>query len=116
MPSYLVSGNIKSSNTTGCCCDSSIDSNSAIFFNNLASKILDMSKAIEKKMDDLSKQVCTQAVGFSLVKIDTPSMLLGVKYEYMEYIKRYGPPDSGQFDEVLLEKIRNDLGVKNEVI
>jgi|688.fasta_scaffold611693_2 hypothetical protein len=116
MPSYLLSGNIKNSNTTGCCCDSSIDSNSAIFFNNLASKILDMSKAIEKKMDDLSKQVCTQAIGFSLVQINTPSMLLGVKYEYMEYIKRYGPPDGGQFDEVLLEKIRNDLGVKNEVI
>jgi len=115
MPSYLLPGNIKNS-TTGCCCDSSIDSNSAIFFNNLASKILDMSKAIEKKMEDLSKQVCTKAVGFSLVTIDTPSMLLGVKYEYIEYIKRYGPPDGGQFDEVLLEKIRNELGLKNELI
>lgn len=113
MPSYVLTGNnIKPE----CYCDSSIDSNSAIFFNNLASKMLDMSKAIEKRMDELANKICNHTGGFSLVKIDTPSMILGVKYEYIEYIKRYGPPEDGQFDEVLLEKIRNDLGVKNDII
>lgn len=116
MPSYLLSGNIKNGSTSGCCCDSSIDSNSATFFNNLATKLLDMSKTIQKKMDDLSNQVCKPTTGFSIVKIDTPSMLLGVKYEYMEYIKRYGPPDDGIFEEALLEKIRVELGIENEVI
>jgi len=115
MPSYIqISKQIVSSSSTNgnCCCDS-IDGNSAIFFNNLAQKLLDMSKAIEKRISDLSTKVCLpESKGFLIASIETPSMMLGVKYEYVEYIKRYGPPDKGKFDSTLLEKLRTELGIK----
>jgi len=110
MPTFIHLSNVK--NTTVVCCDNSLDANSAVFFNNLATKLLDMSKAIEKKMEDLSKQVCSTSSGFSLVEIDTPVMMLGVKYEYIEYIKRYGPPCDGIFDAIKLEQLRVELGIE----
>jgi hypothetical protein len=110
MPTFIHLSNVK--NATVVCCDNSLDTNSAVFFNNLATKLLDMSKAIEKKMEDLSKQVCTPSRGFTLVQIDTPVMKLGVKYEYVEYIKRYGPPCDGIFDRIKLEQLRVELGIE----
>ena len=118
MPSYIQISrqNVGSSSGGNCCCDS-IDGNSAIFFNNLAQKLLDMSKAIEKRIDDLSNKVCQpESKGFLIASIDTPSMMLGVKYEYIEYIRRYGPPDKGKFDSVLLEKLRIELGINDTVV
>lgn len=109
MPSYLLGG---SSNSSGCCTDNSLDRNSAIFFNNLATKLLDMSKAIQKRMDDLANKVCApQQAGFLFANIETPPMLLGIKQEFMEYIKRYGPPTKGKFDPEKLSIIRAELGI-----
>jgi hypothetical protein len=115
MPSYLIPGNIGSSGGSGCCCDS-IDVSSAVFFNNLATKLLDMSKAIEKRISDLSSRVCVPTKGVKLIEISAPSMNIGVKYEYIEYIKRIGPPTNGIFDPVILEKIRKELGIVDVVI
>lgn len=108
MPRYIVCRQ-----SVNGCCDTTIDRNSAVFFNNLATKLLDMSKAIQTKMDDLANKVChpTESRGFVLVSIDTPQMLLGVKYEYIEYIKRYGPPSRGKFDERLLDELRKELNI-----
>lgn len=113
MASYLKGLKANGASGDGCCCsDNSIDRNSAIFFNNLALKLLDMSKVIEARMDELSKKVCApQTKGVFFASIDTPVMSLGVKYEYVEYIKRYGPPQRGQFDETLLAQIRVELGI-----
>ena len=119
MPSYIQISRQQAtgSSTNGNCCCDSIDGNSAIFFNNLAQKLLDMSKAIEKRIDDLSNKVCLpESKGFLIASIETPSMMLGVKYEYVEYIRRYGPPDKGKFDSVLLQKLRTELGIENVVV
>ena len=107
MPRYIVYQSVNDG------CDTTIDRNSAVFFNNLATKLLAMSKAIQTKMDDLANKVCSpnEYGGFVLVSIDTPQMLLGVKYEYIEYIKRYGPPIKGQFNENLLDKLRKELNI-----
>lgn len=95
-----------------CCSDNSIDRNSAIFFNNLALKLLEMSKTIEARMEELSHRVCsTETKGFLLASIDTPQMVVGVKYEYVEYIKRYGPPSDGIFEEAKLVALRTELGI-----
>lgn len=118
MPSYLL-GKFTSgagaggASGDGCCCtDNTLDRNSAVFFNNLATKLLDMSKAIQKRMDELANRVPPPPqAGFLFAKIDTPVMTLGVKMEYVEYIKRYGPPIKGKFDETKLNDLRAELGI-----
>jgi len=111
MPSYLLSSK-STLNDTNCCCDNSIDGNTAIFFNNLATKLLDMSNAIELRMNELKNKVCvSQKQGIFMASIETPSMSLGIKYEYIEYIKRYGPPYNGIFDECKLNDIRIELNI-----
>jgi hypothetical protein len=122
MPNYIVSGGRMSGGGGGgsCCCeDSTIDRNSAIFFNTLANKLLEMSKAVEAKIEDIRKN-CNQAPsggrGFLFASIDAPSMVLAVPREYTEYIKRYGPPPKGKFEPIKLETIRMQLGIETNRI
>lgn len=71
-----------------------------------------MSQSIELKIEELSNKVCNpETKGFILVSIDTPVMDLGVKYEYIEYIKRYGPPEKGKFNPKKLNIICRELGL-----
>jgi hypothetical protein len=117
MPTYIVSGSRMSGGGGGSCCceDSTIDRNSAIFFNTLASKLLEMSQAVESKIEDIKKN-CNQPApagrGFLFASIDAPSMVLSVPREYTEYIKRYGPPPKGIFEPIKLEIIRAQLGIE----
>jgi hypothetical protein len=112
MPSYLLWGSNGRGNGLSACCDNTVDRNSAMFFSNLATKLLDMSKAIEKRMEELANKVCaTESGGFLLASIDTPAMSIGIKYEFIEYIKRYGPPHRGKFDEKKLRIIRKELNI-----
>jgi hypothetical protein len=112
MPRFLITNN--SATNSGCCCDNSIDRNSAVFFNKLALKLMDMTQAIEKRMEEMSNRCAGPQKGFLLASIDTPKMNLGIKYEYIEYIKRYGPPVKGKFDETLLQGLRIELGISND--
>jgi|LauGreDrversion4_2_1035121.scaffolds.fasta_scaffold565176_2 hypothetical protein len=112
MPSYIVVAGRGGYDGNPCCRDNSVDRNSAIFFNNLANKLLEMSKAIDARMTELSNRVCApETKGFLFASIETPQMVLGVKYEFVEYIKRYGPPVNGKFDAQKLEDIRIELGI-----
>lgn len=117
MPNYILSGSRMGGGGGGgsCCCeDSTIDRNSAIFFNTLASKLLEMSQAVEAKIDEIKKnchQPAAAGRGFVFASIDTPSMVISVPPEFMEYIKRYGPPPKGKFDPIKLEIIRAQLGL-----
>ena len=116
MPSYLLGGGTSGNGAggAGCCCtdSTSLDRNSAIFFNNLATKLLDMSKAIQTRMDELANRVPgQQSGGFLFASINTPAMMVGVRQEYVEYIKRYGPPQKGKFDAAKLEQLRIELGI-----
>jgi hypothetical protein len=91
-----------------CCRDTNV------FFSKLASKILIMSETINERINIIKSQVCTTShSGVLLASIEAPVMAIGVKYEYIEYIKIYGPPDKGIFDEAKLTKIRNNLGITN---
>lgn len=91
------------------CQDSSCNSK---FFSSLANKLLEMATAINKRIDDIKKN-CSKTTerGFLLASIETPVMQLGVKYEYLEYIKRFGPPVDGKFDEAKLEQLRIEFGI-----
>ena len=84
------------------------------FFSKLASKILCMSETINERINIIKSQVCTtSSSGVLLASIEAPVMAIGIKYEYMEYIRQYGPPCEGKFDEVKLTKIRKELGITN---
>ena len=102
----------------GCCCvDNSIDRNSAFFFTNLANKLLEMSKTIENKIEEIKKN-CNKPVqggrGVMFASIDTPVMNIAVPREFMEYIKRHGPPPKGKFVPYKLHVIRMELGIPSE--
>ena len=71
-----------------------------------------MSRTIDARMSELANKVCEPASkGFVLASIDTPQMVLGVSYEFVEYIKRHGPPVNGKFDPARLATIRAELGI-----
>lgn len=114
MPNFLRVSSVLGGSANGCCVDNTIDRNSALFFNNMATKLLEMSVAIEARFDDIRKR-CGAAVSsgptFFFASIDTPTMVVSVPIEYTEYIKRYGPPPKGRFDEERLIAICCSLGI-----
>ena len=86
-----------------------------VFFSKLASKLLIMSETISQRMEEMKKNMCHKSErGVLLASIEAPVMTIAIKYEYIEYIKEYGPPTEGKFDEVKLTNIRNKLGITNE--
>jgi hypothetical protein len=116
MPSYIT----KIVNNGGICvqpqqkqsCCSSFSRDSSKFFSDLAAKLLEMTTAINKRIEDIKKNCGGKAQsGFLLASVEAPVMNLGVKYEYIEYIKRFGPPIEGKFDEKKLEQLRIELGI-----
>ena len=92
---------------------SSFSRDSSNFFSSLATKLLEMATAVNKRINDI-KQNCgsgSRQSGFMLASIEAPVMTVGVKYEYIEYIKRFGPPTEGKFDETKLKQLRTELGI-----
>jgi hypothetical protein len=96
-------------------CVSEINSRDTIvFYSRIASKLLTMTETISDRIEEMKKHMCTKSeAGVLLASIEAPVMTIAIKYEYIEYIKQYGPPTEGKFDEVKLTKIRNELGITN---
>ena len=113
MPSYIkkiLNGGLCQPQQQQQSCCSSRDSSK--FFSNLATKLLEMTTAINTRIEDIKKNCGGKAQsGFFLASVDAPVMNLGVKYEYIEYIKRFGPPIEGKFDETKLHQLRIELGI-----
>ncbi len=108
MPRYITSS---ASSTSGYCVLNNTET-SISFFSKLSEKMLDMVKTLKQQFEECKANAKpTQTKGFFLASIEAPKMVLGVKHEYIEYIKRYGPPQNGVFDETLLERIRTELGI-----
>jgi hypothetical protein len=114
MPNFLRVSSVLGGSANGCCVDNTLDRNSALFFNNMATKLLEMSIAIEARFDDIRKR-CGAAVSsgptFFFASIETPTMVVSVPIEYTEYIKRFGPPHKGRFDEDKLKFVCFSLGI-----
>jgi hypothetical protein len=121
MPTYLLQseisqlnnfGNFSGNSTASACCAPEACQSSLLFFNALSGKMLDMVSTLKQQFAECAANATnTVASGFFLVKISTKSGTLGVKLEYVEYIKRYGPPTDGIFDETLLQQLRDELGI-----
>jgi hypothetical protein len=54
-------------------------------------------------------QIYGDSNGAVLARIDLQNINVDVKMEYFIYIKTYGVPEDGVFNEILLERIRNNL-------
>lgn len=96
------------------CSDTTFCKDTSKFFNNLATKLLEMTAAINKRIEDMKVKmstVCSRQSGIVLASVEAPKMTLGVRYEYIEYINRFGPPSDGVFEEEKLESLRIELGI-----
>jgi hypothetical protein len=112
MPTYLILGDCSTLKVNNDQC-STICKDTTKFFGTLANKLLNMAEKIHDKIEKLKTEVCLRPQkGFVFAEIDAPKMVLGVRYEYVEYVRRYGPPENGVFDEERLEVIRSELGIR----
>ena len=118
MPSYLSSGGLGGMNRNGSCCcdDNSMDRNSAIFFNQLATKLLEMSKSFQERLEEARKNCNQQQAGFLFASIDTPQMAISVGTEYIIYVQRFGPPPNGKFPPEKLAQIRMEFNIPSSSI
>jgi hypothetical protein len=125
MPSYIrsgggyMSGGGGGGGSDGCCCvDNSIDRNSALFFTKLADKLLEMSKSVEARIEEIRKNCNnpTQSRGFLFASIEVPKMTIAVNQEFFEYVRRHGPPPKGKFEPLKLHLIRIELGIPSEYV
>jgi hypothetical protein len=80
------------------------------FFSTLSDKLVLMTESLKAQFERLRLEAQgRRAEGPIFASITAPKMTLGVKYEYIEYINRYGPPADGIFDAALLESVKQDL-------
>ena len=110
MPNYIIKQSTNQRNTS---CNTSYCKDSAIFFNDLATKLLEMASAVDTRIEEIQKN-CHKAgsgKGVYFVSVDVEPPPIGIKYEYIHYIKVYGPPSDGEFDEAILQKIRIEFGL-----
>lgn len=120
MPSYLRFRGGAVGGGAGCvqlnCSSGQIKCMSSVnFLETLSDKLLVMTESLQKQFDELTRppEASNGEGGVYLAKIDTPVMVLGVKYEYVLYIQKYGPPENGIFDETILENLRVELGINS---
>jgi hypothetical protein len=118
MPTYL---RFRSGGGKGCvelnCSSGQIKCMSSLnFLDTLSKKLLAMTESLQKQFDECVRPPPSGGgeSGVYLAKIDTPKMVIGVKYEYVLYIQRYGPPENGVFDETILTNLRAELGITAE--
>jgi hypothetical protein len=82
------------------------------FFETLTDKLVCMVTSLQEQFEECHAAAQPQyAEGFVLVEVEIPKQTLGVKLEYLEYIKRYGPPCDGKFCEEKLRCLRAEMGL-----
>ena len=109
MSRYIVLSS-SSACSMGMVCKDTITS----FYGTLATKLLTMAESINTKIEYLKNNSgIIQSRGIVMAEIQVSKMVLGVKAEYLEYIRRYGPPVDGIFEPNRLDLIRSQLGISN---
>lgn len=94
------------SSSSSCCCPST-----TTFLSTLVDKLYTMASRLKDQFDALeAKTQRTPQRGIIFAEIDT-SVGVSIKYEYVIYIEKYGPPIDGIFDETLLAQIRAEMAV-----
>jgi hypothetical protein len=93
----------QNNNSTNCCCPSTTN-----FLETLTNKLHDMAVSLKKQFEELKAIRASSAKGAIIASINA-SCAIQIKYEYILYIRRYGPPVNGVFDEDLLTILRSEL-------
>ena len=96
-----------------CCDDNSMDLNTAFFFNQLATKLLEMSQSVQERLEAARKNCNQQQSGFLFASIDTPQMAISVGTEYILYVQQFGPPPNGKFCPEKLQQIRIEHNIQS---
>lgn len=87
-----------------------IDVHTVSFISSVATKLLDLTKAIDLRIDTIKKNCkATTQEQFVFASIDTPNMNISVGAEYVIYVQRFGPPRLGKFDQDKLAEIRAEI-------
>ncbi len=115
MPRYLFKGNTARAVAGIATLDDAnayYTTKTIIFYNDLANKLEILTTSLKNTFTDLRKN-CGKGSGTGILfaEVIIPSQVVGIKYEYIEYIKRYGPPSDGKFDEAILTQIRAELNL-----
>ncbi len=92
-------------------CDAYCAAKSLEFFDTLSEKLVLMTQSLNDQFEDIRKQIYTQGQGAVLASVVAQPPPIGVKYEYIEYIKEFGPPLDGIFDQQKLITLRIRLGL-----
>ena len=101
---YSLTSTGSSTDAGNCCCPSSTK-----FLETLTNKLVDMTNSLKTQFSELVKPpVNTGGRGIFLATVDA-SQVVQVRYEYLYYIRRYGPPVNGIFDPVYLDLIRAEI-------
>jgi hypothetical protein len=94
----------QSSTSSSCCCPST-----TTFLSTLVDKLHTMASRLKDQFDALeAKTQRTPQKGIIFAEIDT-TVGVSIKYEYVIYIEKYGPPIDGIFDEALIAQIRAEM-------
>lgn len=119
MPTYLIRESCRKigssvSSALNNCSSGMMCKDTVNFYGTLATKLLNMAESISARIENIKKNCGGKpAKGFYIAEIEVPKMVLGVAVEYLEYIKRYGPPDNGVFDPAKLQLLRSELGISS---
>jgi len=80
----------------------------------MTDKLSAMVTSLKQQFEDLAENCGGQkAQGAILASTTVPPVVIGVRMEYLEYIKRYGPPLDGKFDEHRLHHLRHEMGLED---
>ena len=109
MSRYIVTGDSSSCSSGVVCKDTTLS-----FYGTLATKLLDMAESIHTRIENLKKSWNIKpSSGVIMAEIEVAKMVIGVKAEYLEYVRRYGPPVDGIFEPAKLALIRDQLNISN---
>jgi hypothetical protein len=104
VPETAPTGTTTTGTNPSCCCPST-----TTFLSTLVDKLYLMATTLKGQFEAYEAKTSKQNYrGVIIAEIDTSS-LVGIKYEYVIYVERYGPPIEGIFDEALLEQIRKEM-------
>lgn len=78
------------------------------FFESLVNKLEEMTLSLKEQFIEIEGRCnIVPKRGCVLAEAAIESTIVEVKYVYVQYIRRYGPPPNGIFDEELLTELRN---------
>jgi len=100
-----------SSSASDCCCPSS-----TVFLDTLTTKLLAMTRSLQKQFEDLEKNQQPPSIGPRAPRLAqiSVSATVSVKYAYYIYVQRYGPPVNGKFDQLYIDLINAEIALGKE--